>query len=431
MQSISEDIQSVEQKLKQIRDRIYNLQAEGGAPGRAEIISKAPLPTKPYNTGKRKQLATLGAMAGFCGGFAIVLMIGLMDRRLRHFEDAQLGLSNTRMLGVLPELPDDLTDPDQAIMASHCVHQIRTLLQIDRNNDSFVLSVTGPAAGSGKTSLTMALGMSFAASGSRTLLIDCDIVGGGLTSRMLTKDNPRNSPGVLDACNGTAFDNCILKTSSDNLWILPIGSALPSQAGALSPAAMKKLIAKARESYETILIDTGPVLGSLEASLAAAQADATVVIVSRGDQKPIVNKSLDHLRSVGAKLAGVVYNHADDVDIERSTYASVTLSQNRRQDDKMLKRGRLDRPGTVAPSRTIGHRRRVLRQAAQARNRARVSNFSSYDPHDHTGRGQRRYADHLGARRRAAAPTLLGRQWRAGHFTRRPIPDQRQGPNCF
>ncbi len=337
MQTVTADLKSRGEDLTRIDSEIQSLMLESEAPGRAQLISTGGLPIKPYNTGKRKQLAALGGMAGFCGGFGLIILLGLMDRRLRHFEDAQSGFGGLRMLGVLPELPDDLTDPEQAVLASHCVHQVRTLLQIDRGPGGFILAVTGPAAGSGKTRLTMALGMSVASSGSKTLLLDCDIVGGGLTRRLLDKSRTSGKiPGVLEACNGTAFDDCVIKTAIPNLDLLPIGAALPSQAGDLSPTAIRKLLAKAREKYETVLVDTGPVLGSLEAAMVAAQADKTIVIVSRGDQKPIVIKSLAHLRSIGADIAGIVFNHADAVDVERSTYASVTVSQNRRQDDQAL-----------------------------------------------------------------------------------------------
>ncbi len=337
METLNADLKAYQDDLSQTVTRLDNLQIESQASGRAQVLSgDAGLPTEPYNTGKRKQLAALGGMAGLCGGFGLVILWGLMDRRLRHIEDAQAGLGGYRMLGVLPELPDDLTNPEQAVLASHCVHQVRTLLQINRGENGFVLSVTGPAAGSGKTSLTMALGMSFASSSSKTLLIDCDIVGGGLTRRLLQGDRSDKHSGVLEACNGTAFSDCIIHTSIPNLDMVPIGSALPSQAGNLSPSAVKKLLAKARDEYETVLVDTGPVLGSLEASMVSAQADKTIVIVSRGDQKPIILKSLDHLRSIGANIAGIVFNHADAVDIERSTYASVTVSQNRRMDDREL-----------------------------------------------------------------------------------------------
>lgn len=334
-QTIAASLKELDHDLADTNNRLDNLQIESEAAGRAERIADGVLPKKPYNTKKRKQLAGLGGMAGLCGGFGIIILIGLMDRRLRHIEDAQTGLGGNRMLGVLPELPDDMTHPDQAVLASHCVHQVRTLLQLTRDADGQILSVTGPAAGSGKTSLTMALGMSFASSGSNTLLIDCDIVGGGLTRRLLKNDSSQNKhAGVLDACNGTAFDACLTKTGINHLDLLPIGSALPSQAGNLSPAAVKKLLNQARDAYDTVIVDTGPVLGSLEASMVSAQADKTVVIVSRGDQKPVINKSLDHLRSIGAHIAGLVFNHANTVDIERSTYASVTVSQNRRLDDQ-------------------------------------------------------------------------------------------------
>jgi polysaccharide biosynthesis transport protein len=336
LQTITADLKRRNEELSSTVTRIDNLLVEGEAADRAVRISKGGLPTKPFNTGKRKQLAVLGGMGGLAGGFGLVVLMGMTDRRLRHFEDAQAGLGSPRMLGVLPELPDDLTDPEQAVLASHCVHQVRTLLQIDRGPDGFILSITGPAAGSGKTSLTMALGMSFAASGSRTLMIDCDIVGGGLTRRMFESGNAPKNTGVLEACNGTAFTDCVVQTPFKNLSVLPIGAALPSQAGNLSPAAVRKLLAKARDEYDTILVDTGPILGSLEAAMVSAQADKTVVIVSRGDQKPVIAKSISHLRSIGADVAGLVFNHADAVDIERSTYASVTVSQSRRQDDTVF-----------------------------------------------------------------------------------------------
>ncbi len=48
-------------------------------------------------------------------------------------------------------------------------------------------------------------------------------------------------------------------------------------ASTLSPAALRRLIEEARKHFDTILIDTGPVLGSIEASLVAAAVDAVVL----------------------------------------------------------------------------------------------------------------------------------------------------------
>ena len=100
------------------------------------------------------------------------------------------------LLGILPDLPDRLSDPEQAAIAAHCVHQIRTMLQINGGTEERrVFAVTSASPGDGKTSLTLALGLSYAACGTRTLLIDCDLVGAGLTARM----NVSAAEGVLEA----------------------------------------------------------------------------------------------------------------------------------------------------------------------------------------------------------------------------------------
>src|SRR5262249_50447100 len=141
------------------------------------------------------------------------------------------------------------------------------------------VAVTSPSPGAGKTSLSMALGLSFAASGSKTLLIDCDLVGGGLTAAVtkirrrrignilvqkgllkesdvdrvkavakssglkfgeaavklgLVKreqvaaamDAQAHSPvGLREALAGEKLQNCVMASGIPNLFLLPLGSA--------------------------------------------------------------------------------------------------------------------------------------------------------------------------------------------------------------
>ena len=342
-------------------------------------------PSEPFNLGKAKQIGVLGGMGGVFLAFGLVMGVGFLDRRLRNAGDARIGMRETRLLGILPTLPENFADPEQSERAAHAVHHIRTLLQISNRGTARVFSVTSPAAGSGKSSLTVALGLSFAASESKTLVIDCDLVGAGLTRRvgavvnrsvesilredtvltddqiseavqhargqgvnlkdalvdlgMLTKKdlqrlNRRQADsalGVLDACQGRPFVECVANTGIDNFSVLPIGAAKPQDAGLLSPQAVRGLLTRAREEYDIVLVDTGPCLGSLEASMAAAEVDATVLIVSRGDSKAMAAKAREHLVSVGANLVGLVFNHAQDSDMNSSSFASI-VSQERRTD---------------------------------------------------------------------------------------------------
>jgi succinoglycan biosynthesis transport protein ExoP len=383
VREIESGIDKATNDLARVRANIERMDLSKMISGRLEVAGTGDLPTVPSNRGARVKYAGGAGLLGAAAGVGLIMLIGLMDPRLRHFEDAEIDLPHARMLGILPTLPADLNDPEQAVLVAHSVHHIRTLLQIGREPTGNVFSVSSPAAGSGKTSLTMAMGLSFAASGCKTLLIDADIVGGGLTRRMGFVVHPRlgqvlrqmgtvtepqiadalrvaqstgsrigeamislgyvtdadidealqrqeeQSIGLLEACGDQRFEECVAPTGIRSLYVLPIGTALPQQAGALSPSAIRRIISQARTQFDTVLIDTGPMLGSLEASMAAAEADATVLIVSRGDQKPLINKCVQHLQSLNGRLAGVVFNHALATDIARSTYGSVTMSQSR------------------------------------------------------------------------------------------------------
>ena len=89
--------------------------------GRVESLSKAARPLSAYRD-TRYSLAGVGRPGGIVLGFGSVLLIGLINRRLNRPDDADGGLHDFAMLGVLPTLPDDLADAEQAALASHCVH---------------------------------------------------------------------------------------------------------------------------------------------------------------------------------------------------------------------------------------------------------------------------------------------------------------------
>ena len=357
--------------LAQANDRREQLDIEQRGQTRIEVIKSGdgkiaddPILVKDA----RMQYSVAGAVGGMSMGFGLILGLSLLDRRFRRPDDVRHGAHLT-LLGVLPSLPDDLADPDQAAVAAHCVHQIRTLLQIGHSKRR-VIAITSPASGTGKTSLTLSLGVSFAAASSRTLIVDCDLVGGGLTARVetivrrkigqilrreglitqqqldmamklarnsqkklgeilvdlgyLTEEDVRHALtlqeqrplGIVDAMLGERVDECIAETGIQNLWILPLGAALPGDVSKFSPNAIRAVLAQTRERFDTVIIDTGPVPGSLEASVVAEAADAVVLVVSRGEHRPLAERSIRHLQEIGAVVAGMVFNRAEVRDVE-------------------------------------------------------------------------------------------------------------------
>jgi Mrp family chromosome partitioning ATPase len=301
-----------------------------------------------------------------------VLLLQLRHRRVRHITDVQRGGStygNLALLGAVPMILEDRPDTDHDAVA-FAVHKIRAKLEIAAaQKDLRILAVTSPAARNGKTSLVMALGISFAGSGSRTLLIDADIIGGGLTARLnvkvrrsiaeiirrnthvteeqlaqatkacraqrtgllqklvefdfldhdaalrLTGLHRESSVGLLDALAGDNLNDCVSSTSWPNMFVLPRGSAMSEHSGYISPVRFRRLLEQARAEYDIVLVDTGPILGSIEATMATAAADGTILVVSRGGSADEIRRAANELDASGGTALGVIFNRAKPADI--------------------------------------------------------------------------------------------------------------------
>ena len=378
-------LKEIDERLTETKERLENLRIEKAPSARIELVSEGNYPYEPYRD-DRKQLSVVGALAGMMMGVGTVLLIGLLDTRFRAPDDAPYILGNAKLLGILPNLPQDMADPNQASMAGNAVHHIRTLLQLNaEHHDQRVLAITSPYAKDGKTSLVLSLGLSFAKTDNKTLIIDCDVVGGGLTAhaRAFVKrrigqvlvrrgkiseeqlqsalretkeknrrlgdvlvdrglisaedllssleDHKTSLLGLLDVMSGDEpLESCIAETGVPNLNVLPIGSADPNQAAEIHPTRFRALLEEARRKYRIVLIDTGPIPGSVEASFVTAEADATVLVVSRGLKREIIDGAMEHLNHVRANVAGVVFNRAQSEDIDRHSLSETLQNATRR-----------------------------------------------------------------------------------------------------
>jgi len=300
--------------LNHMEDQLQTMRFTAAMTGELQVMQDGSFASKAAD--KKILFGMAGAVFGALVPVGLLMLLGLMDTRFRHSDDTTTStMAGIPLLGILPNLPDRLSDPAQASIAAHCVHQIRTMLQLNSmREESTCFAVTSASSGDGKTSLSLALGLSFAASGSRTLLIDADLVGGGLTSR-LGNSHPR---GIVDALAGADLAQCVQPTDVTDLSLLPLGVAQAHHAGSFSPPAVRRLLTEVRKHYEVIVIDTGPIMGSIEATPIAASVDGVVLTVARGQSRPLVERAIAHLRSVGAHVSGVVFNRAQHRDFEQS-----------------------------------------------------------------------------------------------------------------
>jgi len=377
---VSDEIDDTQSKLDRTQALIDQIQIEASADGRVELVNVGDIPGRPSNDGDQARNALMAAVAGGGAFVGLCLLWGFADRRLRSFGSARNQLGQDAFLGVLPELSDDLDDPQQALATSHSVHEIRAKLQRAAKDDkSLVVGITSATAGSGKTSVSLALGLSFAATGSRTLLIDFDAVGGGLSSRtnrivrrrqtdalvqqgvipaerrqdLLDTANdaritvaqaaeqlglapatrvaaalpnaPGQNAGVFETLSGTPLYASVHDIGIDQLDILPIGDANIAEVGTVSRSAARTLIDQAREDYDVVIVDSGPILGSLEALISAGEVNEVVIVVGRGEFTGYVRRAIDRAVDAGANIAGLIFNRARDAEAYRfSTSSSIT-----------------------------------------------------------------------------------------------------------
>jgi capsular exopolysaccharide synthesis family protein len=315
------DIHEQQDKIEQAQagmdeaNRTYeSLYAQQQLANQVNVLNDGNTPTSPSED-KRKKFAVAGFLGGALFPLGLMILYGMFDDRYRYSDEAGSELSGITLLGILPNLPDRLGDPEQATTAAHCVHQIRTMLQIGQPaGEPQAIAVTSATSGDGKTSLTLALGLSYAACGTRVLLIDCDLVGAGLTHRM----DIDSEEGILEAIANRGLLEYMRTTDINDIAIIPVGSNQNHHASTLSPQSLRRMIVEAKEHFDVILIDTGPILGSIEASLVCTAVDGVVLAVARGQQRPMVEKSLNHLVGIGARLLGVVFNRAQGADFTNS-----------------------------------------------------------------------------------------------------------------
>jgi succinoglycan biosynthesis transport protein ExoP len=318
LQPLAARAETLQMKAERLNDRLEELGAERLTAGRLSTISSPEIALTP-DRNRRLPMAAAAAGAGMCLPVGLVLLLSFVKRKYRFSDDTHTDVSpQFPLLGILPELNRNADDVEQMAAAAHSIHQIRVSLQSQAPKDgASVYLVTSATAGEGKTSLAMSLGLSFAASRRRTLVIDCDLVGQRLTDNLQASE----VEGLHEALATGSLKRLVRKTK-DGVFVLPAGRAAAHHGCAVPPATLAALFAEARRYFDVTIVDSGPILGSVEAAVVAREVDGVVFAIARGQEQGLVLKAVQRLESLGGRLAGCVFNRANRSDFDRLPYGS-------------------------------------------------------------------------------------------------------------
>jgi capsular exopolysaccharide synthesis family protein len=181
------------------------------------------------------------------------------------------------------------------------------------------LVFTSPLSGDGKTTTVVNLALSLAERGLNVLLIDADVRRGVVHSVFRS---PRE-PGLLEVLRGqTSIERARRGLTIGDRGVLDYlttGKLDPTQHGLVTSDAMHELLARAREEYDLVIVDTPPVNIITDAAVLGAHADGVILVARMGvTEASDLSYAVEQLRHVRAPVLGVVLN---DIDLRRdSTY---------------------------------------------------------------------------------------------------------------
>jgi len=170
--------------------------------------------------------------------------------------------------------------------------------------------VTSSTMGEGKSTVVANLAASLAKTGAKVLVIDADL----RRPRQQTLFSLNNNAGLRDLLSGPTDDNAALglikSHSQSGVHVLTSGKEPPNPAELLGSERMGQLLEFLEKKFNYILIDSPALAACTDAVLLSLVADGTLLVV-QGGQSPreVVRYSYEQLRSVGARILGVVLNN--------------------------------------------------------------------------------------------------------------------------
>jgi polysaccharide biosynthesis transport protein len=171
------------------------------------------------------------------------------------------------------------------------------------------LIVTSTLAGEGKTTLTLGLAVSAARMHQRVLIIDANLRNPSLHKILDLSNEWGLSLLLVDETNTPIFD--YVQPIHPAIDVLTAGPIPDDSVKLLSSRPMKELLELFKETYDLVLIDAPPILGSVDARIVASFSSAIAIVARLGQ---VTRAELIQATEILSKLnlIGIIANEANN-----------------------------------------------------------------------------------------------------------------------
>lgn len=271
--------------------------AQAGSTPDFKLLSTATLPTVPIAP-KKMMIYGIGFVAGIVLNIFLVGILYLANNKITNTDDVEQ-LTGVPLLGIVPKLRRQhesgifILDHPKS-MVSEAMRTLRTNLDFfSVNTTKKVIAISSTVSGEGKSFIALNLGGIMAMSKKKVVLLDLDMRKPKSNSISEHIDSSKGVSTIL--IRKHSWQDCIVKTSVENLDFIPSGPQPPNPSELLLNGEFTNMLEGLRTHYDFILLDTPPVGLVTDGIMAMKRADISIYVFRANYSKKDFLKSLQRV----------------------------------------------------------------------------------------------------------------------------------------
>ncbi|MDP6522876.1 MAG: polysaccharide biosynthesis tyrosine autokinase [Kiritimatiellia bacterium] len=260
---------------------------------------------------KKVLVYIIGIFVGAFWAAAVAFVLEYIDHTVKTTSDLS-AIEGLTVLGTIPK--KSLLRRNRRISglppASPLVEAFRTVrssIQYASVDEPVqVLAITSSLAKEGKSSVCANVATIYAMEGKKTIMVDLDLrrpighkyfgtpPGAGLTNVLV---------------DGSSLEDVIISTDTEGLDFIASGPVPPDPSRLVESQKIKDVVARLREMYEVIVLDTPPVVSVNDALQIGEIADGMILVVEAAKTSfALVNHSKERLDQARVRIIGAILN---------------------------------------------------------------------------------------------------------------------------
>jgi succinoglycan biosynthesis transport protein ExoP len=301
-------VDAITAALATLSSKYYELLVLADAPVAHATIGETPTPPRSPSSSNRNSFVVL-VLAGLAFGITLAALLDLADHSVKNIR-AFRGVCELPVLTGMPQVKKSeaiLSDRPRANQTLEAIRVLRSnLYSAGLSNAKKVVAVTSPQESDGRSSVALNLAIALGLDGKRVLLADFDLRAPTIHLLAGLKQEPGSSTYVLQ---NETFENVIQKSRYENVDVLTSGPLPPLTTEFLELEGVRRLILKARDNYDFVVIDTSYVNGVADFQVISQFIDAGILVVAA--ERTLTKRlsgAMSSLRQVRAPMIGAVLN---------------------------------------------------------------------------------------------------------------------------